>query len=291
MNARLSEGNVVRTAKRILGLAGLGSLALVCAEAAWAQSQPAQAPSPAARLVVTAPATSPGAGPAESARAAKTAGAQSSSVKPRAPRGQSEGIQVHGHWTIEVHDPDGKLVTHREFENALTTGNNNGTALLAAILGSTVTTGGWFVVLASDPAGDNAMFIAQPNSAGYAACPAILKNYSSEMAAAACTNTLSLTGAQFTLQPSPLLTGSTLTLMGNVTVPQGFPASIAAVATQLYVCAPSDSPAACLADPNSSNFAFTSRALDSQGTDPAPVNVTPGQMVQATVVLSFGTGN
>ena len=35
-------------------------------------------------------------------------------------RGQQEGIKVHGHWTIEVRNPDGTLVTHREFENALT---------------------------------------------------------------------------------------------------------------------------------------------------------------------------
>src|SRR2546428_3795116 len=34
--------------------------------------------------------------------------------------GQVEGIKVHGHWTIDVRNPDGKLVMHREFENALT---------------------------------------------------------------------------------------------------------------------------------------------------------------------------
>jgi len=31
--------------------------------------------------------------------------------------GLSEGIQVHGDWVIEVHDPDGALVDKREFEN------------------------------------------------------------------------------------------------------------------------------------------------------------------------------
>src|SRR5713226_6208411 len=33
--------------------------------------------------------------------------------------GQKEGIKVHGHWTIDVRNPDGTLVTHREFENSL----------------------------------------------------------------------------------------------------------------------------------------------------------------------------
>lgn len=34
--------------------------------------------------------------------------------------GTQEGIKLHGHWTIVVRDPDGKEVTRREFENALT---------------------------------------------------------------------------------------------------------------------------------------------------------------------------
>ena len=33
--------------------------------------------------------------------------------------GMSEGIQVHGDWSIEVSDPDGTLVEKREFKNAL----------------------------------------------------------------------------------------------------------------------------------------------------------------------------
>jgi hypothetical protein len=32
-----------------------------------------------------------------------------------------EGIKVHGHWKFVVHDPDGKLVSTREFENSLVT--------------------------------------------------------------------------------------------------------------------------------------------------------------------------
>src|SRR2546423_15522419 len=48
--------------------------------------------------------------------------AKSRATQPEASpgRGQQEGIKVHGHWTIEVRNPDGTLVTHREFENALT---------------------------------------------------------------------------------------------------------------------------------------------------------------------------
>ncbi len=33
--------------------------------------------------------------------------------------GVAEGIKVHGHWIIEVRNPDGTLVTRREFDNRL----------------------------------------------------------------------------------------------------------------------------------------------------------------------------
>jgi hypothetical protein len=36
-----------------------------------------------------------------------------------APKGNHEGIKVHGHWTVEVRNPDGKVVSHSEFENSL----------------------------------------------------------------------------------------------------------------------------------------------------------------------------
>jgi hypothetical protein len=39
-------------------------------------------------------------------------------AKPPA-KGESEGIKVHGHWIIEVKNPDGKVTAHREFENAI----------------------------------------------------------------------------------------------------------------------------------------------------------------------------
>lgn len=39
------------------------------------------------------------------------------------PGGPTEGIGVHGHWTIDVHDADGALVASREFDNAFTGGD------------------------------------------------------------------------------------------------------------------------------------------------------------------------
>ena len=44
-----------------------------------------------------------------------------------------EGIKVHGHWTIEVKNPDGSVATHHEFENSL---QSQGLNLLNSLLSS-----------------------------------------------------------------------------------------------------------------------------------------------------------
>lgn len=45
--------------------------------------------------------------------------------------GLTEGVKVHGHWTIDVLEPDGTLVSRREFENSLMSG---GKARIIALL-------------------------------------------------------------------------------------------------------------------------------------------------------------
>ena len=55
-----------------------------------------------------------------------------------------QGIKVHGHWIIDVRNPDGTLVAHREFENSLVI---QGAAFLAAALSGTQTQGPWVVML------------------------------------------------------------------------------------------------------------------------------------------------
>jgi hypothetical protein len=57
---------------------------------------------------------------------------------------RKEGIKVHGHWTIEVRDPDGKLVLHREFENSLEPG---GADALVNVFGRNQVPGLWTIGL------------------------------------------------------------------------------------------------------------------------------------------------
>lgn len=61
-------------------------------------------------------------------------------------KGNHEGITVHGHWMIEVRNPDGKVVSHTEFENSLVD-----PALLGAILTGFWVPGGYQVTLADSP--------------------------------------------------------------------------------------------------------------------------------------------
>ncbi|HTW80788.1 MAG TPA: hypothetical protein VME23_14675 [Terracidiphilus sp.] len=85
-------------------------------------------------------------------------------------KGQHEGIKVHGQWTIEVRNPDGKLVSHTEFENALV--QPGGAQTLTSMLLGTSVPGGYEVTLASSnssfsPPGPCAQLGTNPTTACY----------------------------------------------------------------------------------------------------------------------------
>ena len=65
--------------------------------------------------------------------------------------GTAEGITVHGHWTIDISDPDGTLVKHLEFENAL---QSAGAAWLAGLLAGSAPRDRWTVGLLSTGGAD-----------------------------------------------------------------------------------------------------------------------------------------
>jgi len=86
--------------------------------------------------------------------------AAAGSVALRAQQRPGEGITVHGHWLIEVHNPDGSLASRHEFENSLSAGAafaaDGGSNALAGVLGRAAGAPSYEVVLAeSNPfAGD-----------------------------------------------------------------------------------------------------------------------------------------
>jgi len=162
--------------------------------------------------------------------------------------------------------------------------------VLAGILSRAVTVGSWQVYLGVDAGGDDPLVIDEPNSTAATACPSLTAGWPYSNA---CFNNLSVTGAQLGTGgiSSGTLTGNTVTLNGSATVPTGYVGPIRWVATQNFLCSPSDTPTACFSDSNALQQSLTTRNLDGQGTDPAPVSVTSGQLISVTVVLSFGSGN
>lgn len=60
------------------------------------------------------------------------------------PSGDQQSIEVHGHWLIEIYNPDGSLDRVVEFENALVV---DGGIMLAMLLDRGRTFGGWAMEL------------------------------------------------------------------------------------------------------------------------------------------------
>jgi hypothetical protein len=138
-----SVRRVVRNAMRkwILALAALAALVFVPARSSHAQAQ-ASASSAKVAVVEAAAGTQ-----------AATPNPVAASILPAeqsAPKGQLEGIKVHGHWTIEVKNPDGSRVSRQEFENSLDLGGAQNIAM--QLLGGWVP-GGFSILLADAPAG------------------------------------------------------------------------------------------------------------------------------------------
>jgi len=142
METNRRHGVNARIFQRRLALVGLVVAALCFAGPNRAQSSAAPAPVPAApgttqQLSGLAPPAS-----ISIPRPASATGPATSAEAKKGPKGKSERVKVNGYWKIEVHDPAGKLVSHTEFENSLTTSDPNGFSgdfALAEILGGSRT--------------------------------------------------------------------------------------------------------------------------------------------------------
>ena len=175
--------------------------------------------------------------------------------------GASQGIKVHGHWTIEVRNQDGSLVSRSEFENALAPdrGVGGGATLLAQILGSKQVPGTWGIRFHSN--GVNTVFgpcqggVTPPN--GFPCGPS---------EASGLTVTTPLAG-------NPPRAIGTIELSGVFTIPYYSAANhISAVETTITQC---NAAGACFPIP------LTSHILD------PVIPITPRQIVQVNVVISF----
>ncbi len=171
--------------------------------------------------------------------------------------GPSEGIQIHGHWVIEVLDLDGSLVSHREFENAMT---STGASRAAAILGRTNEIGSWVIALAGPSVGTNL----NPCLSSASTNKVCFIGESGETEADS--QSLSVTAS-----------GDIVFLSGEVTVEKD--GQIGRVGTDLGVCP--FGTVDCPARLTRSLFGFTTTSLS------VSEPVVTGQIVQATVTLTI----
>jgi hypothetical protein len=185
--------------------------------------------------------------------------AQPNRAKPAG--GTGEGIKVHGHWIIDVRNPDGTLATHREFENSL---QPSGAVALSSSLGRTSVTGLWQVAFLG------------PSSPGICnSGPNCTIVESAEIVAATDSRNLTVS---LPIAPN----SGELILYGSVTAVRS--GTVQLVETLLDVCAVGVAPTACN---------YTNLSNPAQG--PAAITlasglniaITGGQLVQVTVVLSF----
>lgn len=174
--------------------------------------------------------------------------------------GPKEGIKVHGHWTIEVRDGTNGLILHREFENSI----QQGALALAGILGRQNSSGFW---------GINLFVSSNCNTPGASAANpvcSIFEPISNLSATPSRSNNLVLAVTN---------NGASLTLSGSIAAP--VPLQITSVQTVLSLCPATTSSTACATGVGVSGNAFTSTNLTT------PISVQGGQIVQATVVISF----
>jgi hypothetical protein len=225
------------------------------------------------------------------------AGAAKSS-SPAAPAAQSpakgahEGIGVHGHWTIEVKNPDGTLARHVEFENGLCIGS--GDQLLAQMLGGGGAVGGWEIKLGnpSIPTGTPGPACGGVLDLGGSLLFILEQNNDSGSTSGTCAAVHSAFSTIYcfpTLNP-PTTGGNSVSLSGQFTVPTGS-TQITAVGTEVSSCTGTPlSGSQCLtgsAGVGGSSTDFTGAYLTGVAPMPAAITVVAGQSVSVNVQLSF----
>lgn len=195
-----------------------------------------------------------------------------------------QGIKVHGHWVINVRNPDGTLAEHREFENSL---EASGAGFLVGLLSGYLVPGDWMIVLGAQ-SGNGAC------TATYDFC-GMVRSTATYPAVGYCTDyyctgsTLSYAynfGTDFNGPYSIVLSGSITAnqtgTIGNVATLLNTCANIAFSSSATPSSVETGSPATCV-----TQTAQTPWYGPLTGTNITPIAVTSGQLVQAIVTITF----
>jgi hypothetical protein len=201
------------------------------------------------------------------------------------------GIQVHGHWVVEVRNPDKTLVSHTEFENAVTPG---GAGVTQDLLMGSLVPGGWGVFLntAKDFTAPNGFYILQ-SGVKYASGPISdfinglvfqIPSACNSSPGVGCSTSLTVTNPPFQL--------SGIVFAGNT------PGTISGVASILQYCTSNNglplntSPTSCYGGTATSStgaliFTEASLPLTVNTTAINPIPFQAGQVIQVTVTITF----
>jgi hypothetical protein len=238
-----------------------GLMVVVLAIAGTANAQSHASPGPDGVTVVNPQPKAPAANPIAPAKA--TASGETS-------RGPLEGVKVHGHWIIDVKNPDGTLAQHRDFENSLI-GTNDMVGLLYG----------------SEVASDFAIYLSgstNPCSATSAYYCDIVHNLSVLPASARCGGAYDYCVTGLTVTPT-FGQNPALVLAGSLTATQA--GSVSLVGTFIGICGgPSTtltttSASSCAAGNNAYGYgALTQTSITS-------VPIINGQIIQVTVTITF----
>jgi hypothetical protein len=209
---------------------------------------------------------------AKSAEAGKGAGAM------------QVGLKMHGHWVIDVKNPDGTIVEHRDFENGIT---NGGGAFLIGLMSGYVVPGDYGIWMG--PASG-----ASPCAAAGPSC-LIVRSLATYPGTFYCSSCLCATG--LTVTPNFGANGlngpASLVLAGSITANQA--GTIGQVETIFSSCAniaftnsgnptsmETSSPTACVPQTAQEPFLGPMSAVGL-----TPVSVANGQIIQVTVTITF----
>jgi len=204
------------------------------------------------------------------------------------PNGAAQGIKVHGHWVIDVKNPDGTLATHREFENSLT-GANQGQLLLGGLLSGYYVAGDYAIQLGSS--------ICQGVGQGAGVC-SIVASQTGQPGSYLCSLGECFATLKYTYNLQPTSQLDAYMVMSGSAVPDET-GTLDTVSTVYNVCdftngytgsgAPAlptgvtpVAPSSCI---GSNNSAFIS-TFTSTTVTPA-ISITSGQVISVTVTISF----
>jgi len=212
-------------------------------------------------------------------------GAQASAVATAgAPKGSNtvgQGLKVHGHWVIDIKNPDGTLAHHHEFENQLQAGG--AAYLIGLISGYAVPSDGEIYVSSTGTAP------CKLSGSAVQGC-AIVRSLTSSPAATTCANYSCFATLTYqTSQNYNLLASNYMVWSGSAVASQA--GTIDSVQTYTGTCPTGPigtpgsltaiSPATCTATAGQYGInAFT-------GTTITAIPVANGQIIQVSVTISF----